>query len=316
MQSRRSSSRPDAGGRLALGAFVATLVVATGAPTPARAQTLRPAVTIDVAIEGRTYRSMLGDAASCAAVCQRVRASLVDSVRATLERSFGFLEWRALPLAAPDTLRVAWVNRDRTEDGELQLTMLGRDRRARMTPTRLRFEPFSEIVQRPARDWQDTSAIRTAWLARLRQVLANPSEARFVTTEVLSRVPLKPLVTLSAPDVIVGFSPSVIRADPTKNPVFRIRMYVLDPKDVEPSQARQDTAEVTVDKCSRTGDGRGYRCRMNVVLYPERTPRDSIVAADSVLQLARRARETPVTLHLWQFFPATADDAPLHRPEE
>ena len=52
-------------------------------------------------------------------------------------------------------------------------------------------------------------------------------------------------------------------------------------------------------------------------MYPERTPPDTVRGAAELRTLARRARQEPVTLHLWTYFPVDpADDAPLHRPRE
>lgn len=309
MPSRRSSSSPD---RLAPLALLACLAGAS----PAHAQARRPAVTVDVRIDGPLYRSQLGDDA-CTARCATLRASLVDSVRAAFDRSFGFLEWRALPAAAPDTLVVAWVNSE-TQAGKLALTLRGQHARRRTRPAQLPFETFSAIASRPAADWQRVDVVRAAWLARLRTILARPSEAQGIVSNVLWQVPIQSPVTLAtAPDVVVGVGPGTLRADPARSPVFVVRMYVVDPADVAPTSARQDTTEMSLAGCSRTVDGRNYRCRVDLLVYPERTPPDTIRTVADLATLARRARQQPVTLHLWTFFPVDpADDAPLRRPEE
>lgn len=301
--------------RAALAAALALSAVAPPA-APLSAQGTRPAVALDVRVDGALYRSQLGDDA-CTARCAALRAALADSVRGVFDRSFGFLEWRRAP--APDTLTVAWVNAE-TQTGKLALTLRGRHARRGTRTTYVPFESFSAIADRPAAEWQQVDRLSAAWSARLRAILARPSESQGIIGSLLWQIPLaeRTGVTLgTAPDVLVGVGPRALRADPARNPAFVVRMHVVDPADAAPTTARQDTTEMSLAGCSRTGDGARYRCRVDLLVYPERTPPDTVRGAADLATLARRARQQPVTLHLWTYYPVDpADDAPLRRPPE
>lgn len=282
--------------------------------SPLAAQGVRPAVTVEVRIDGALYRSRLGDAA-CVDRCASVRSALQDSVRRAFERHFGFLDWRSAPRPSPDTVIVSWAN-TATEAGRLELRMHGRRRAARGRVTRLPFESFVTIANRPARDWQQPDVVQGAWMTRLREILRNPSDAQVITREVLANIPLDPLVNVGpSEDVTVGLGPSVIRANPSKHPTFLVRMNVVDPATGDIANARQDTTEMQLAACSRAGTPTKYKCRVMLVAYPERTPPDTLSLPSELADLARRALREPVTLHVWTFFPADpADDAPVRQP--
>ncbi len=311
MRSRPSSWSRS--GRAARVALLATLALPLHAPA---AQVARAPVTLDVRVDGPLYRTQLGDD-GCTARCAALRGALADSVRAAFERSFGFLEWR--PTAAPDTLVVAWVNSE-AQTGKLALSLRGKHARRGTRTTHVPFESFNAIATRPAADWQSVPRLSAAWSAQLRTILARPSETQGILTNLLWQIPLAERggVTLGeAPDVVVGVGPRALRADPVRNPVFVVRMHVVDPATGPIASARQDTTEMSLAGCSRSGGGASYRCRMDLLVYPERTPPDTVRGAAELRTLARRARQQPVTLHLWTYFPVDpADDAPLHRPQE
>ncbi len=321
MWSTRSTSTFDRSGaatRAPLGTLCGALLC--GAFVTAResqAQRARPPVTVDVRIDGALYRSRMGDP-GCTASCAALQRALVDSVRARLDRRFGFLDWRTG--ASPDTLRLAWSNAPGSQAGQIELTPAGHSVRGRPAAARLPFEPFNVIAERPRADWQRTDVMRASWLARLDEVLARPAESQAVVRNVLSRFPLSPAVTFdrqadASADVLVGLGPRAIRASPTQSPIFLVRMHVTDPAN-QPDIARRDTTEMTLARCSRAGTD-AYRCAVDYVAYPERTPPDTIRTVNGLAELARRAKRQPVTLHLLTFFPiVVADDAPLRVPEE
>jgi hypothetical protein len=301
MRHRISFSSPER--ILGLGAIVL-------APALGAGQGVRPPVTIDVRIDGALYRSRLSDT-GCTARCDQLRRALRDSVRGLFQRSFGYLDWRAAPQASPDTVVVAWTTSAR-QDGELSIAVLGRQRAARQQPLAVPFEPFITIATRPATDWLSVAAMRTIWLTRLDEVLRNPSEAQAITSRALVHVPLRPLVNLDQmPKAMVRLSPRAIRANPARGPVFLVRMNVIDPDDVPLADARQDTTEASLDKCSQSADGGSYVCRVQALIYPGRTPPDTVAEQARLTAIAKHTRRQLATLHLWTFIPEDrAADAP------
>lgn len=276
---------------------------------------VRPPVTIDVHVTGAEYRRRLDDEGDCIARCAAMETALRDSVRAIFERRFGFLDWRSAPKKSPDTVDVAWVNSP-TNKGNVEVTLVRRGVRVGAPMWTLPFEGAASIMDRPTREWNDLPLMRTAWLQRLRELVDNPSFARELTHRVLSQISFKPLVDMQAPPgIAVKLNPRMIRADPNRNPIFLVRVDVIDPATGDPANQKQDITDMSLTNCSQSVDKSNYLCQVEYVAYPAHNPADTVKSLDGLARIARETRRTPVALRLWEFFPASpGDDAPIRQP--
>ena len=282
------------------GATLAALIMLAPASAPGQ---VRPVVTVEVRIDGRLYRQMLADTA-CTQRCDALRSSLRDSVRARFQRRFSFLDWRAVPAAAPDTVVVTWDNPDGL-DGVLSLAVAGQHGARPNRGYPIQFEAFADIYRRSRSTWQSAALVEQAWLARLDDLLAKRSELQGIVRNVLVKVPLRPVVDLNAmPTAVVRLSPRAIRANPDTSPTFLVRMTLIDPDGVPLPQARQDVTEVSLYQCGPSGDRSSYFCRVEHLVYTATTPQIMIENRDSLQALARRTRRLLATLHLNTFVAA------------
>src|SRR5687768_7863168 len=166
-----SSSHRRISGLLAAASAVALLGASSRTAAPPPPPPLRPAVSLALEIDSRTYRAKLGDpacTASCVALLQRLR----PGIRAALSKEFPFLEWTPGAAAASrDTIAVIWQNDPTTSVPATRIEFrLRGPRGSDSTRATVPFEIADTVIQRGDIDWQP-DRLANIWLKTIPKAL-------------------------------------------------------------------------------------------------------------------------------------------------
>ncbi len=276
----------------ALAGALALALVALGAPAHARTRRLAPParqpVALELRIDAETYRRRLQDE-TCSQVCRTLEESLTDSVRALLQRSYGFFDWGAD--GARDTVVIRWVERPPPELPGSLLDLRIDGPVPRMHPQHLsidfeRYADFSRREETPAA-WRP-EALEREWAARLSSTLLSPD----LLVAVFGRIPILASASFPRPGFAeVTVRPEDVAAAADTRPVFSVHTTITDP-----SVNTADDAELILHKCKTTITHSGYVCEVLLAQYPS-----DRVTAQRLLALLGRATIAVHSVHVVEF---------------
>ncbi len=262
------------------------LCAAAGDTHPPAPPSVRPVMSVTVKVEGPRYSLKLGPKQA------ELEKLFGDSVRAVLNRNFGFLQW-ADSGPNPYTLTLKVVQNNLIANLALKLSGDGMART--LEPQPRMFETLETLTTR--QDWEPKNIV-TTWGPQFEKILLTSREEMIST--VFSQVPLALAAPIDrikvflAPNlgVQIKIGPDELQAAARGEQKFRLELKVEDPG--PPSS--NTNAFVDLVGCVDSNDGPGYACEMGTLNYRGFTG----PAADRSAVLAR-SRLTPVALYVLQY---------------
>jgi hypothetical protein len=270
-------------GVVALAALGTAPHVRARAPAPSR----QP-VALSIRIDAAPYRRRLRDE-TCTSACRALETKLAESVRAMLQRSYGFFDWGAS--GASDTVVMRWIDRPPPEipGSLLAFQIAGPVRRMRQPVVSFEFERYSDFSRReamPAR-WNPDS-LRKEWMDRLSTTLLAPD----VLVTVFGRIPIVASATFPRPGLAeIAVRPEDVAPSADARPVFSVHATITDT-----STNTADDAELILHKCKTTITRSGYACEVLLAEYAS-----DRVTGQALIALLGRAIIAVRSVHIVEF---------------
>jgi hypothetical protein len=215
-----------------------------------------------------------------------LQTRLTDSVRAMLQRSYGFFDWGAS--GASDTVVMRWIERPPADlpASLLNFQISGPIKRMRQPTMSFEFERYADFSRReatPAR-WAPDS-LQKDWIQRLSTTLLAPD----MLVSVFGRIPIVATATFPRPGMAeIAVRPEDVAAAADARPVFAVHAKITDP-----TTNTADDAEIIVHKCKTTIAQNGYACEVLLAEYPS-----DRVTGQALTALLGRATISPKSVHV------------------
>jgi hypothetical protein len=241
-----------------------------------------PRVVVSVAIQGNEYERSLGGNRDI------VAGALVDSLRSSLSRRFGFVNWSG---PARDTLQVSWRQRQSSpRDGYLHVRVLGA---SKIRDTMAIFlEGIGAVLDRPALDWS-APMLAQRWSQEADSLFSLKHEQ--LVKSIFANLPISARVRFdgAARRGYISLRPTQIRAASAEDEEFRVRLEVRDAES-------RGSGWVALGGCTDGIREAALVCEMGDFTYRGRTA----PAKDRQDEL-RTLQLKPLSVHLVRHAPAS-----------